>query len=434
MKFLQINLSDYSYTGGTGIAMNRLHNGIQKKGFDSKVLCIHKELEDSHTIKLQRSNVVRALESLLLKCEVELGLNDISRVITAMNLKNHPAYQEADVITLHCIHDKFISYLLLPWITQKPTVFYLHDMWSFTGHCHYSYECDRWKTGCGQCPHPEVPGYIKRDNTRLEWQIKNWVYSHSNMQVVTPSKWMYNLVKESILNRFPIHHIPYGIDTEVYAPVAPESCRSQLGIPLNKKVLMFNALSLKDYRKGGDLLVRALSKLPESLKSEIVLLTIGKGDGLPENIGIQTMNMGFISSEKSKATLYSAADIFVCSTRADNSPLVLYESIACGTPVVGFNVGGVPDLVRPSVTGLLAETENVEALSNCILELLENTSLRRNMSQQCREVAVEEYSLDLYAQRFIDLYSHILQPNTSDIKEKTSVKTIRETNRSLNNV
>ncbi|KOP27357.1 glycosyl transferase [Hapalosiphon sp. MRB220] len=422
MKILQINLSDYTITGGVGISMYQLHSAMIKSGFDSKILCLFKQLGGSEIIKLERSLSTKIIESILMKVEFELGLNEFSRVFTTLDLKKNSAYREADVITLHCVHDKFISYLSFPDITkEKPIVYYMHDMWAFTGHCHYSYECDRWKTGCGQCPHPEVAGYIKRDNTRLEWKLKDWAYRHSNFHIAAPSKWMYNLAQESMLNRFPIHHIPHGIDTEVYYPINSEHCRSVLGIPNNKKVLMFNALSIKDYRKGGDLLLNALEKLPESLKSEILLLTIGGGDELSQSVGIQAINMGFISSKNFKAILYSAADLFICPTRADNSPLVLYESMACGTPMVSFNIGGVPDLVRPGITGLLAEPENVEELTNCIVQLLEDDNLRSSMSQQCRKIAMEEYSLDLYVQRFINLYKQVLETDMMSAEKQTSM-------------
>ncbi|MBW4506332.1 MAG: glycosyltransferase family 4 protein [Scytonematopsis contorta HA4267-MV1] len=408
MRILQMNLSDYALTGGTGIAMHRLHNALNKVGVASKIYCSRKELGTSDTVMQKRSYQVRVLEGLLRRLEIQVGLNDVCRVISSLNIQKTPFYQEADVINLHCIHDEFISYLTLPWLSKKPTVFYLHDMWSFTGHCHYSYECERWKTGCGKCPHLEIPGAVKTDNSHLEWKLKNWIYSHSNLNIVTPSKWMYSLAKESMLQRFPIHHIPYGVDTEVYRLRDKQDCRKVLGIPQNKKVLMFNSLSMKDHRKGGDLLLKALEELPQTLKSEIVLLTIGGGEGLPKDNGLQTVNFGFVNSDDFKAILYSAADLFICPTRADNSPLVLYESIACGTPIIGFNTGGLPDLIRPGVTGLLAKPENVDDLRNHIVHLLSDETLRNSMKSQCREIAVNEYSLELYAQRFSHLYRNSL--------------------------
>lgn len=403
MNVLQINLSDYTATGGTGIAMQRLHNGLKPAGHQSKIFSLILESGDPEVIYYERSLPTKILEKVLLTLGNELGLYNASRIISTLNFCNSLFYKEADVINMHCIHGAFISYLGLPWLTKKATIFTLHDMWAFTGHCHYSYDCNAWKTGCGKCPYPNIPSPIKRDNTAIEWKLKNWAYNHSHLHIVTPSKWMYNLAKESMLNQFEIHHIPYGIDTKTYRQLDKEYCRKELQITQYKKVLMFNALSLQDERKGGDLLLNALEKLPASLKSEIILLTIGKHQ-LVNQVDIETMNLGFVTEDEKKCLIFNAADVFIFPTRADNSPLVLYESLACGTPVVSFDVGGVSDLVRPGITGALAEAENVEQLRDCIQQLLEDDSLRLSMNQKCRDIAAQEYSLELYTERYINVY------------------------------
>lgn len=408
MNVLQINLSDYSATGGTGIVMYRLHEALKQANLQSNILCLVPELENSGAIYFERSLPVKIIERLLLSIGNELGLYDAVRFISTANICNRPCYQEADVINLHCIHGVFLSYLGLPWLTQKPTVYTLHDMWAFSGHCHYSYDCERWKDGCGKCPYPDTPDPIKRDNTSIEWKLKDWTYSRSRLHVVTPSKWMYNQAKFSMLNRFEIHHIPYGIDTKTYRPLDQELCRFQLGITGNKKVLMFNAMDMKDNRKGGDLLLSALDKLPTSLKAEILLLTMGKNQ-LNNQLDIETLNLGFVSDDDKKCVIFNAADIFVFPTRADNSPLVLYESLACGTPIVSFDIGGVSDLVRPGITGILAEAKNVEQLRDCIQMLLEDDSLRLSMSPRCRDIATQDYSLELYRQRYTNLYRQAIQ-------------------------
>jgi glycosyltransferase involved in cell wall biosynthesis len=304
----------------------------------------------------------------------------------------------------------YFSYLAIPALTEnKPAVFTLHDMWGFTGHCAYSYDCDRWKTGCGKCPYPDTYPAIQRDNTRLEWKLKNWVYSRSNLTIVTLSRWLTAKVQQSMLNCFPIHFIPNGIDTQAYQPIDTDQCRSVLGIPCGKKVLMFGAVSLTDSRKGGDLLCKVLASLPESLKSEIVLLILGNGgEAIADAIGIQTLNLGYASGDRLKAIAYSAADLFIFPTRADNLPLVLQESMSCGTPMVSFNVGGVPDLVRSEITGYLAEPENIQDFAYGIVQLLENQKLRDQMSQNCREIALAEYPLELQAQRYIEVYQQVL--------------------------
>jgi glycosyltransferase involved in cell wall biosynthesis len=121
------------------------------------------------------------------------------------------------------------------------------------------------------------------------------------------------------------------------------------------------------------------------------------------------MNLGYISSDRLKSIAYSAADLFIFPTRADNLPLVLQESMACGTPMVSFKIGGVPDLVRPGITGYLAAPEDANDFRNGIVQLLEDKNLRDHMSQKCRAIAVAEYPLKLQAQLYIKLYHQTLQ-------------------------
>jgi len=188
-----------------------------------------------------------------------------------------------------------------------------------------------------------------------------------------------------MLNRFAIHHIPYGIDTEAYQPIEQQLCRTVLGISHHQYVLMFGAQSLKDSRKGGDLLIKALALLPESLKGETLLLTIGNGaEDIAKTVGISHIGLGYLDSDRLKSVAYSAADLFLFPTRADNLPLVLQESMACGTPMVSFKIGGVPDLVRPNLTGYLAKAENPQDFCRGVVQLLEDASLREKMSETCR--------------------------------------------------
>jgi glycosyltransferase involved in cell wall biosynthesis len=339
-----------------------------------------------------------------------LGLNYLN-YLSSFDIPKHRFYQEADVLNFHNLHTNYFNYLAIPSLTAtKLAVFTLHDMWSFTGHCTYSYGCDRWEIGCGRCPYPDVYPRIRRDNTRLEWKLKNWVYSRSHLTIVTPSTWLTEQAKHSMLNRFPIYHIPNGIDTEVYQPLDSKQCRSLLGIPIDKKVLMFGAENLNNARKGGDLLLKALQSLPKSLRAETVLLTLGNGgEAILEAVGMPNLNLGYVSSDRLKAIAYSAADLFIFPTRADNLPLVLQESMACGTPMVSFKVGGVLDLVRPGVTGYLAQPEDPQDFYHGIMQLIEDKNLRASMRQTCRAIALEEYPVELQGQRYIELYRQALQ-------------------------
>jgi len=431
MRVLLVHLSDGHLGGGGGIAMLRLHQGLRKAGIDSRILCRTKTQDSAYITEIPH---LPRLESQLKKATAKFGLNDI-HLLGSFKIKQKEAYRDADVIDFQGIHTGTLSYLTLPSLTKnKPAVFTMHDMWAMTGHCVYSYDCERWQQGCGSCPYPDTHPRIQRDNTHLEWHLKKWAYNHSNLAFVAPSRWLFEQATKSMFGQFPIHRIPYGLDTEIYQPLDPEACRVELGIPANKKVLMFAALKLDAARKGGDLLLAALQGLPAALKSELVLLTIGDhAEAMTKEIDIQTVHLGFVSDEHRKAVAYSAADLFLFPTRADNLPLVLLESMACGTPMVSFNVGGVSDLVRPGMTGYLAEPENVEALReailhpsdqslwsqkhssesvtdfrNGIIHLLEDEPLRQHMRQQCRKIILQEYREEIQVKRYIQLYNQLL--------------------------
>lgn len=405
MNVLHINQSDIA--GGAAIAGYRLHQGLLKQGVDSKCLVGTVKTDSEYVAAVSRRYRV---ENQLYRFTSRFGFNYINLVST-FDVPRHSFYQDAEILNFHNLHSGYFNYLAIPKLTEsKPAVFTLHDMWSFTGHCAYSYDCDRWQKGCGQCPYPETYPAIATDNTRLEWKLKNWIYSNSRLTIVTPSKWLTEQAKKSTLKRFLIYHIPYGLNTDAYQPLDVEKCRNILGISPNKKVLMFGAESLSDSRKGGDLLLKTLQNLPEALKSEILLLTLGNGgEKIANLVGIPTLNLGYVSSDRLKSMVYSAADLFIFPTRADNLPLVLQESMACGTPMVSFKIGGVPDLVRPGITGYLAQPEDTQDFCNGIIQLLEDSELRKEMSENCRRIALNEYPLELQAKRYIELYQKVLR-------------------------
>lgn len=405
MNVLHINQSDIG--GGAAIAGYRLHKGLLKQGINSKLLVGSAESDDSMVSVTPRRY---RMENQLRRLTQPLGFNHLN-YIGSFDIPKHPFFQQSDILNFHNLHFSGFSYLSIPRLTkQKPAVFTLHDMWSFTGHCAYSYDCTRWQTGCGSCPYPDTYPQIRRDTTKWVWNLKDWVYSQSNMAVVAPSKWLADQARASMLGKwFPIHHIPYSIDTEAYQPLDCETCRTALGIPSEKNVLLFSAVNLKDSRKGGDLLLQVLQSLPEPIKRNSILLTIGKqNEQLSTNVDIKSIHLGYVNSDRLKAIAYSAADLFIFPTRADNLPLVLQESMACGTPMVSFDVGGVGDLVRHKDTGYLARSEDVSEFRHGIVELLEDADLRFAMKKRCREVALAEYSTGLQEKSYLSIYEKLL--------------------------
>lgn len=401
---LHINQSDT--TGGAAIAGYALHQGLLNQNIESNLLVSKAQTDDCRIDTIP----YRWLQSnLLLPFTHRLDYQFLQFTGTFDILK-HDFFRNADILNFHSLHSGNFSYWAIPALTrQKPAVWTLHDMWAFTGHCSYSYECDRWQTGCGKCPHLDSYPEIHRDTTQPVWKLKDWIYQRSDLTIVTPSKWLTEQAQNSILNRFPIHHIPNGIDTDLYRPIDSQQCRRELNIPADKHILMFGAQQLDDSRKGSDLLIDTLSGLPESVKAKTVLMTLGSsGNTINQAVGIETINLGYISSDEIKAKAYSAADLFLFPTRADNLPLMLQESMACGTPMVSFNVGGVPDLVRPMATGYLAHLEDAVDFRNGVVKLLEDRELRLKMSQQCRDIAIKEYSIKQQVERYAELYQKVL--------------------------
>jgi glycosyltransferase involved in cell wall biosynthesis len=255
---------------------------------------------------------------------------------------------------------------------------------------------------------------VRRDATALEWRLKKWAYDRSKFTIVAPSKWLCDLTSQSMLRALPVRHIPHGIDTDVFRPLDQKMCRTLLGIPPGKQVLLFAVERLDRPLKGGDLLRSALHGLPLSVKRQTVLLFMGGvGRSLSGTFEMPVVDLGFVRSDRLKAIAFSAADLFLHPTRAENFPLVLLESFACGTPAVSFRVGGVPELVRPGLTGMLAEPENAAELREGMVHLLDDQRARQFMRERCREIAVAEYSLDMQVDRYLDLYRGLV--NRSDL-------------------
>lgn len=389
------------------MAMQRLHQGLKRANVDSSILTKVRQ-PGGDAIAFPNPSGLSLVERLFGRFCVPLGLND-PHCVSAFALDRVTAYRQADVIDFHCLQGGYFSYLALPSLTRhKPAVLTLHDIWPFTGHCAYSHDCERWKTGCGNCPHLDISPPIRKDNTRLEWRLKDWVYSRSKLAVVAPSRRIAEQANQSMLKRFDVHHIPHGIDTSVFRPYDQGNIRSLFGIGLDKRVIMFAAAKLSQINKGPDVLVQSLRALPGALKRNTVLLLLGdNSNGLREQLDIEVIHLGYASGDLLKALAYSAADLFVYPTRAETFGLVIQESMACGTPLVSFDVGGVSDLVRHNVTGYLAQPGDLAAFTGGIIQLLEDDKRRQGLGAKSREVIVNEFSIEGQVQRYMQLYSQL---------------------------
>jgi len=408
VRVLHIHKDAGQSGGAGGIAMYRVHRRLLRLGVDSKILVLQDAGYGPDVSRLPRIEKF-SLERRVRSVSARLGLNDLHRV-GSFQLDRHTFFQNADLVHFHCMHSGTFSYLALPRIaSSRPCVLSLHDTWAFTGHCGYGYGCERWKTGCGECPYPEEDPAIARDATRLEWRMKTRAFLKSGIRLVSKSAWTTRMASVSALRHLPLTEIPYGVDTGVLRPRGQARSREILGLPQDWFVLLFSAQNLTNRRKGADLLIRALRELPPEVAARTVLLTMGKrGAGLAQGTGLPIRDLGYLADDHLKAIAYSAADLFLFPTRADVFGLASIESQACGTPVISFRVGGVPDHVRPGETGFLAEPEDALGFRDGIVLLLQNEAARYRMSGRCRASVQQDFDLSLEAMRHTSMYESIL--------------------------
>lgn len=413
MNILHINA--LAQQGGAARAMLRLHYGLERKGHHSSVVARARRTREADLFTLEEVAGFRApvaqrlIGALTAHLDRALGLPGLHT--STQRLLSTDLFQQADVIHLHNLHGRYFNYHLLPKLSAaKPIVWTLHDMWALTGHCAYSYQCNRWMTGCYSCPLLKPsnrdlvePHATKIDRTHPIWRRKREIYEHSDLNVATPSQWLLNKVRDGILaTAQSLTLIPHGLDLDVFRPLDRESARTSLGIPSESRVILFVSEKLANTRKGFALLLQALQRIES--RASVVLLTFGANPPAEYLHGFEHRSLGFLFDEQQQNLAYNVADVFVFPTLADNQPLVILESLACGTPVVSFDVGGVPEMVRHMETGYLANYRDVDHLALGIDTLLENTELCNKMRHRCREIAVEEYGLDLYVHRYLSLY------------------------------
>ena len=328
-------------------------------------------------------------------------------------LPEHPKFNDADLLHLHNLHGNYFNYWSLPVITtQKPTVWTLHDMQAITGNCAYSLECERWTpdTRCGQCPHLNSYPSLYRDATQQLWHDKKTIYAHSTLTLVTPSLWLQRLVEKSMLGDQPLHCIPNGIDTGIFRHRNKAEARRRLGLPETGLLVGGCANGgVANPWKGGQYVIDAALGL-KKLFPALVFLNIGVKTAPAQLQHLEWVrHIPYVTSREELATLYAALDILLYPTLADNHPLVCIESLCCGTPVVGFATGGVPEIVRHGEDGLLVPTHDGAGLIQAAATLLQDPALRSRMGRDAAAGAAERFNLELFVKRYAKVYEEAVQ-------------------------
>ena len=285
-------------------------------------------------------------------------------VATLRLLKKIDAFKP-DILHLHNLHDSYINLpMLFGYIKKRnlSVVWTLHDCWAFTGQCpHFTIaKCDKWKTGCHDCPQYRAYPASCYDNTKTMWRLKRkWFCGVENLTVVTPSRWLAELVKESFLKEYPVHVINNGIDLRVFRPT-PSDFRRRYGLSPEKHIVLGVSFAW-GVRKGLDCFVALASRLDE--RYQIVL--VGTDEQVDRQLPPSIISIHRTQDQKELAEIYTAADVFVNPTREENYPTVNMEAIACGTPVITFNTGGSPEMLDEK-TGVVVPVDDIAAMEKVI--------------------------------------------------------------------
>ena len=326
-----------------------------------------------------------------------------------------------DLLHLHNLHGNYFDLRALPWLSQQiPTVVTLHDAWLMSGHCSHSFDCERWRTGCGHCPDLSIYPAIPRDATAYNWRRKQAIYSKSRLHVVAPARWLMRKAHESMLapaiaSSRVIHH---GIDLSVFKPGDRAQARIELGLPPDATILLFAAAGIRDnIWKDYQTMRRAFETLGSSSGRQGLLFLAVGDDGPAEKIGGNELR--FIAHSSDRALLakyYQASDLYVHGAKAEAWGLTITEAMACGLPVVASDVGGIPDQIAEGQSGFLVPVGDAKLMAKRIGALLDDPELRRTMGLWASKRAHAEFGLPVMAGNYFSFYESIMAPQSINQK------------------
>jgi glycosyltransferase involved in cell wall biosynthesis len=393
------HLSQSDNLGGAARAALRLHLACVHNQIDSRMVVGQKNSDlysiNANTSKFSRLKALakQAVTRKIISWQRSNGTHSLglfpSGLVRKLNSDN------VDVLNLHWVGAEFLSVEDIGKFC-KPIVWTLHDMWAFCGAEHYA-ENDEWQNGY---------------SSRGFWDLDKWVWTRKKkawtqpIYIVTPSDWLADCVKKSaLMGSWQVRTIPYPLDTNVFQPRGKFLSREILGLPLDKKLVLFGAISpTADRRKGWDLLQLALQKLAQ-IADDVVGVIFGQSAPPdPPKLGLPLQWMGYLHDDITLSLLYSAVDVMVVPSRQDNFPQTSTEPQACGTPVVAFNVCGLPSAVEHERTGYLAKPFDTDDLAYGISWVLSDRERWHKLSSQARERAVRLWSPEVVAKQYLEVY------------------------------
>lgn len=407
-----LHLSTSDTDSGAGRAAYRLHKGLQSINVDSQML-VRAKFSFDRTVIPEKSLLTKVgppLSSLPLKLYPRHHSGMFSpqwfpEVVSAKAARLNPK-----IIHLHWICNGFLQIESLAKFSQ-PLVWTLHDMWPLTGGCHYADDCRGYTDSCGSCP--QLMSNHGWDLSRWIWQRKASKWKKLDLTIVSPSYWLAECAKSSsLLKEFPVKVVPHGLDLEKYKPISQPFAREVLGLPQDRKLILFGASpgTTGHSRKGYQFLQPALQQLSQrEWQGSLDLVVFGASQ--PEkqvDLGFNVHYIGSLKDDTSLALVYSAADVVVVPSVQEAFGQVASEALACGTPVVAFAATGLKDIIDHQQNGYLAQPFDVDDLSRGIIWILEDGK-HSHLRAAAREKAVREFDARLQAKRHLEIYQRLLK-------------------------
>jgi glycosyltransferase involved in cell wall biosynthesis len=418
MKVTLINTSDAG--GGAPAACLRLLQALQLQGVDAQLLVQHKKTNNDKVEGIVKSfttrfkaNFDRLLERIpfMLFHEKDRSVRfAFSTANVGTSIKDHPLIVNADILHLHWTNSGFLSIDDLKELvdTGKPIIWTQHDMWTFTGGCHYAGDCDHFKQECGNCPF--LRDADENDISHRGWVRKAMLYAGAeNITFVACSKWLAGVAKQSsLISYLRIGAIPNPIDVDVFSPRDIAITRKKWNIDSDAKVILFGAANINDRRKGISYLVEALDIFKNTYRDTVPEIVIfGKNKHFDvSQLPFKVHELNLISSQQDLAEIYSMADLFITPSIEDNLPNTVMEALACGTPVVAFNTGGIPEMIDHQQSGYLAEFKSSADLATGMHEVLIAAN-RLALATNARQKVLDNYTNEKVAKQYLEVYNSV---------------------------
>lgn len=407
-----------------------LHLKLRDQGIDAKHLVWNKTTDNIHGHQLADGSIGEGYREFLRQSAVQLDhaffTNNLFSPVSYQILFE-PSYLFADVVHLQLIHKhSFFNLHHLPILSRlKPMVWTLHDTWAFTGHCINPFDCDRWESGCGECPDLDILFPLSQDTSALNWEIKKTLFEQCDLDLVVGSPWMERRVKESpLFQHLRVHHVPHYLDVETFRPGDSNESRERLGVDPDHWVIAFRASSAPF--KGTDLVIEALKGM--EFERPVTLLTTDM-KGFCEDLKdrFHVIDLGWVEEKETLVDLYRACDVFLMPSRGESFGYMAAEAMACGKPVVVTRAlsSALEDTVFANEGGGVCCSHESGALAEELLALLQDEKRRNDLGQRARELAVENYSDEAYVSRLTEIYREAIERKKADSRARYIVDELK---------